>query len=79
MNLLVFGCSHRTTPVAVREKLAFNDQQLGEALDHFRARPGHEAVILSTCNRVEIYVACPGDQPARQQECVFKKHQATNR
>jgi glutamyl-tRNA reductase len=64
MNLLAFGCSYRTTPVEVREKLAFDDAQLTRALDHFRARPGFEAVILSTCNRVEVYVATPDGEEA---------------
>ena len=64
MNLLAFGCSYRTTPVEVREKLAFDDPQLARALDHFRALPGHEAVILSTCNRVEVYAASPAGQDA---------------
>ena len=66
MNLLAFGCSYRTTPVEVREKLAFDDAQLARALDHFRALPGHEAVILSTCNRVEVYVGEPGNRPGRR-------------
>ena len=59
MNLLAFGCNY-TTPVAVRERLAFDEQQLTNALEQFRTRPGHEAVILSTCNRVEVYVVSPG-------------------
>jgi glutamyl-tRNA reductase len=65
MNLLVVGCSYRTTPVEVRERLAFTDEQLTRALDDLAGRLGHEAVLLSTCNRVELYVAPlsanPGD------------------
>jgi glutamyl-tRNA reductase len=60
MNVLAVGCSYRTTPVEVRERLAFKDEQLGRALDLLSARPGWEAVILSTCNRVELYLAYPG-------------------
>lgn len=56
MNLLVIGCSYRTTPVEVRERLAFNDEQLGRALDALAGRLGFEAAILSTCNRVEVYL-----------------------
>jgi glutamyl-tRNA reductase len=63
MNLLVVGCSYRTTPVEVRERLAFNDEQLTRALDDLAGRLGHEAVILSTCNRVELYVS-PLSPPA---------------
>src|SRR5262245_59238547 len=57
MNLLVVGCSYRTTPVEVRERLAFDDQQMTRALDQLPTHLGHEAVILSTCNRVELYLA----------------------
>jgi glutamyl-tRNA reductase len=62
MNLLAIGCSYRTTPVEVRERLAFSDEQLGQALTQLTAR-GFEAIILSTCNRVEVYLAgaCEAD------------------
>src|SRR5262249_49320999 len=57
MNLLITGVSHKTAPVAVREGLAFAESSLPAALADLRARPGvMEAVILSTCNRVEITV-----------------------
>src|SRR3954463_9440695 len=61
MNVLTLGCSYRTTPVEVRERLAFKDEQIGRALDLLSARPGREAVLLSTCNRVELYLAYPGE------------------
>jgi glutamyl-tRNA reductase len=57
MELLAIGCSYRTTPVQVRERLAFNDEQRARALELLAGRLGHEAVILGTCNRVELYVA----------------------
>src|SRR5262249_43899427 len=60
MNVLTLGCSYRTTPVGVRERLAFTDEQVCRALDLLSARPGREAVLLSTCNRVELYLAYPG-------------------
>jgi glutamyl-tRNA reductase len=59
MNLLALGCSYRTTPVEVREKLAFNEAQLVRALEHLSAHMSCEAVILSTCNRVELYLGLP--------------------
>jgi glutamyl-tRNA reductase len=59
MNLLALGCSYRTTPVEVREKLAFNESQLERALEHLSSRMSCEAVILSTCNRVELYLGLP--------------------
>ena len=57
MRLLAVGCSHRTAPVALRERLAFDQDHLVRALDHLVTRYGCEAVILSTCNRVELYLA----------------------
>jgi glutamyl-tRNA reductase len=56
MRLLAVGCSYRTTPVAVREKLAVGEALLPRALDLFTERLGCEAVLLSTCNRVELYL-----------------------
>jgi glutamyl-tRNA reductase len=57
MKLLITGVSHKTAPVAVRELLAFRDDTLPAALADLKAREGvAEAVILSTCNRVEITV-----------------------
>ena len=57
MMLRVVGCNFQKTPLALREKLAFNETQLAEALADLNARYGCEAVILNTCNRVEIYLA----------------------
>jgi glutamyl-tRNA reductase len=57
MKLLITGVSHKTAPVEVREKLAFSETALPEALADLKAREGiSEAVILSTCNRVEVFV-----------------------
>lgn len=54
--IVVVGLSHRTAPLAVREALAFPREQLKGALLRLRAETGAgEAMILSTCNRVEIY------------------------
>ncbi len=58
VNLLVAGLNHRVTPVALREKLAFSGEAIPGALERLRADVGvAESVILSTCNRVEIYAA----------------------
>src|SRR5690348_9774929 len=57
-SLLLLGLNHTTAPLEVREKLAFDAQQRAEALARFRARfEGSEAVLVSTCNRVELYVS----------------------
>ena len=58
MNLQVVGCSHHATAIGVRERLAFGREQAGEALTEWRsAFRDVEGVLLSTCNRVEIYAA----------------------
>lgn len=59
MNLLVLYCTHQTSALAVRERLAFSSrEQIDQAYQALRRLlPNCEAVILSTCNRVEIYVA----------------------
>lgn len=58
MNLQVVGCSHRNASIAVRERLAFSPEQTRTALARFRSEfPEVEAVLLSTCNRIELYTA----------------------
>lgn len=59
MNLRAIGCNFRTAPVDVREKVAFDPVKLRASLAELNARYAAEAVILSTCNRVEIYIARP--------------------
>lgn len=64
-ELFVVGVSWRTAPVAVREKLAFPDDELARALTELTGSPSiSEAVVLSTCNRVEVYGATPESAPA---------------
>ncbi len=61
MHLICVGISHRTAPVALRERLAFPASQLRAGLQALLEtadggpRPIHEAVILNTCNRLEVY------------------------
>lgn len=60
MELLCIGLNHKTAPVQVRERFAVNAQKLGEAALHARDSSGAaEAVVLSTCNRTEFYLATP--------------------
>lgn len=57
MKLLVTGVSHKTAPVEVREGLAFSDAGLPGALKDLKSRDGvAEAMIVSTCNRVEVTI-----------------------
>jgi glutamyl-tRNA reductase len=54
--IVVVGLNHETAPVAVREAMAFPKDELGQALERVRQEAGlGEAMILSTCNRVEVY------------------------
>ena len=65
MSLVVIGLSHRTSPVEVREKFAFTEPEIPSAVAELRQRGlADEAVIVSTCNRVELYVSTPLE-PAR--------------
>jgi glutamyl-tRNA reductase len=56
MNIIVAGLNHRTAPVEIREKFSLSEEKIGEALYTLKKNPQiQEALILSTCNRVEIY------------------------
>src|SRR5580692_445581 len=58
MTLNVLGLNHKTAPVALREKIAFGEDRLVAALRTLRQESGvAEVVILSTCNRTELYWA----------------------
>src|SRR5438270_8576389 len=58
MKLLITGVSHKTAPVEVRERLAFSELVLPGALRDLISRQGvSEAMVLSTCNRVEIAIS----------------------
>jgi len=62
MKLIVTGLSHHTAPVEVRERLAFEENTLPQALGRLREAPGMiEGMILSTCNRVEVAVTADGE------------------
>ncbi len=66
MNIHAIGTSHRHAPLETRERLVFNDDELPRALDDLRSSMATEAVIVSTCNRTEIYVV-PGDDFIEQE------------
>ena len=55
-QIVSIGTSHHVAPIEFRERLAFSEEQLIESLQHLRESDQvQEAVILSTCNRVEVY------------------------
>lgn len=57
MKLRMLGCSHHDTVLEVREQVAFSPEQVREALERLKLQyPDCELVLLSTCNRVELYV-----------------------
>lgn len=57
MNIVVVGLSHKTAPVEVREKLSIPEPQCEGAISHLCSYPHvEESAILSTCNRLEIYI-----------------------
>jgi glutamyl-tRNA reductase len=74
MKLQMVGCSHHRSSVEVRERLAFTPEQARDALNCFRRLyPRTEAVLLSTCNRVELYTASESDEccPSHQEMVEF--------
>src|SRR5437763_9545837 len=65
MSLMVLGVDHRSAPTSVRESLAFAGECHGRRLGALNASfPDTEFVLLSTCNRVEVYAAAEAEPPA---------------
>jgi glutamyl-tRNA reductase len=59
LHLLLVGISHKTAPVELRERVDFHVRGVTHALEALATRgTTREAVVLSTCNRAELYVAC---------------------
>ena len=56
MNIGVIGINHNLAPINIRENVSFTDVQKIEAINYFLDRDIDEVVILSTCNRSEIYI-----------------------
>lgn len=77
MNIFLLGLNHKTAPVELRERLAFAPQRMGKALAQLTQPNGKigselaEAVILSTCNRVEIYAVATNIRIAAQRVKTF--------
>jgi glutamyl-tRNA reductase len=60
IDFLVMGLSHRTAPLAVRERLAVAPEQMSGAIQQLGSLPEvREVALLSTCNRVEVYAVSP--------------------
>lgn len=67
MGLVVIGISHKTADVAVRERFSFTKSKLMESLLEFKQSPSGGAVILSTCNRMEIYAYSSCNETIKKQ------------
>jgi glutamyl-tRNA reductase len=64
VNFVAVGLNHRTAAVALRERFAYGERELAPALARLRAAGlADEAVLVSTCNRVELYAATPLPMP----------------
>lgn len=69
MPLIVIGINHRTAPVAIREQVVFADHELPSALAELGQVPQvSESLIVSTCNRTELYCHVEGDSGLAAQE-----------
>lgn len=72
MNIAVVGLSHKTAPVEVREKLSIPEAMTESAIAHLLSYPHIEEVaILSTCNRLEIYVVTSETEPGVRELTQF--------
>ena len=72
MNLFLLGASHHSAPIDLRERIDFTRRSVPEALAEIGRRTAvHEAVVLSTCNRSEIYTVCDNPRHARQTLTAF--------
>ena len=77
MNLLVVGASYRTTPVSLLERLAVPSDDRSRMLAHLVAQSYvREAVVLSTCNRVEVFAAVSGFHGGLSDVCAVLAAQA---
>ncbi len=66
MTLLALGINHKTAPVSLRERVSFSPDKLDQALDSLLAQPMVQGgVVLSTCNRTELYLSVEHQQDVR--------------
>jgi glutamyl-tRNA reductase len=72
MHLLLLGVTHRTAPVELRERLDFASRDVGAAMEALGARPGiAESLVLSTCNRAEVYAVTANIEQGREELLAF--------
>lgn len=75
MQLAVLGINHKTAPVEVRERMAFSREQVLTALERlYEYDHILEGVILSTCNRTEVYAVVDDEKNAKEELRKFLRH-----
>jgi glutamyl-tRNA reductase len=80
MALLALGLNHQTAPLDLREKVAFAPESMPNALSDLARQPGvNEALIISTCNRTELYVEIESGAEAVAQRWLFDHHRLNER
>lgn len=80
MALIALGLNHLTAPLELREKVAFAPDATASALSNLSCQPGvNEALILSTCNRTELYVEVDAGAEAVPQNWLVAQHRLTER
>jgi glutamyl-tRNA reductase len=78
MPLIALGLNHLTAPVALREQVAFDPETTTTALHELQREPGvEEAMILSTCNRTELYVGVAAGAEQLPQAWLNRHHRLT--
>jgi glutamyl-tRNA reductase len=78
MPLIALGLNHLTAPVSLREQVAFDENAAGAALLELAGEPGvEEALILSTCNRTELYVGVTAGAEGIPQAWLSRHHHLT--
>ncbi|HET8943034.1 MAG TPA: glutamyl-tRNA reductase [Rudaea sp.] len=80
MTLFAFGLNHLTAPLDLREKVAFTPESLPDALSDLARQPGvNEALILSTCNRTELYVEVEAGAESTPRTWLLNHHGLSER
>ncbi|GAB3780702.1 glutamyl-tRNA reductase [Dyella agri] len=78
MPLIALGLNHLTAPVNLREQVAFDPETAAAALHELQHEPGvEEAMILSTCNRTELYVSVAAGAELLPQAWLSRHHRLT--
>ena len=78
MPLIALGLNHLTAPVSLREQVAFDATVATEALGDLARQPGiEEAMILSTCNRTELYCSVADGAEGVPGQWLSRQHRLT--